>query len=262
MNFRLQSRHTLTLLGVLAIALAVLSGTLLYEFRSLTRDMQNASSEAISNALEEDAKEAGIALGNFLATAMRAPIYQLDFESIGRLTESALAQKGVTYVYAFDSEGRVVHDGTLSLQDYGHQLDDPDLRLALDSAQTSTVFDDELLRVTVPVVIGEMVHGGVRIGLSTNEIRQAIASAAKLQTSIGEHGFAQILSAALSVTMLLGIIGVIVSMKLAQNLTQPIKVLSDLARRSGAASTISKCRSTAATRLEILHFRLRKWRKN
>ena len=33
--------------------------------------------------------------------------------------------------------------------------------------------------------------------------------------------------------MLLGIIGVIVSMKLAQNLTQPIKVLSDLAHRIG-----------------------------
>ena len=65
MNFRLQSRHTLTLLGVLAIALAVLSGTLLFEFRSLTRDMQNASSEAISTALQEDAKGAGIALGIF-----------------------------------------------------------------------------------------------------------------------------------------------------------------------------------------------------
>ena len=164
---------------------------------------------------------------------MRTPIYQLDFASIGRLTESALAQKGVTYVYAFDSEGRIVHDGTLSLQHYGHRLDDPVLRLALESAQTSTVFDDELLHVTGPVVIGENVHGGVRIGLSTNEIRHAIASASKLQTSIGEHGFAQILSAALSVTMLLGIIGVIVSMKLAQNLTQPIKVLSDLAHRIG-----------------------------
>ena len=233
MNFRLQSRHTLTLLGVLAIALAVLSGTLLYEFRSLTRDMQNASSEAISNALQEDAKEAGISFGKFLATAMRTPIYQLDFASIGRLAESALAQQGVTYVYVFDSEGRVVHDGTLSLQSYGHRIDNPDLRLVLESAQTSTVFVDELLRVTVPVVIGEEVHGGVRIGLSTEEIQNAIASAAKLQTSIGEHGFAQILSAALSVTMLLGIIGVIVSMKLAQNLTQPIKVLSDLAHRIG-----------------------------
>ena len=233
MKFRLQSRHTLTLLAVLAIALAVLSGTLLYEFRALTKEMQKASSEAIETALKEEAKEAGIALGSFLATAMRTPIYQLDFASIGRLTESALAQKGVTYVYAFDIEGRVVHDGTLSLQDYGHQLDDPVLRLALDSAQTSSVFDSELLHVTVPVVIGEKVHGGVRIGLSTNEIQNAIASAANLQTSIGENGFAQILAAALSVTMLLGVIGVIVSMKLAQNLTQPIKVLSDLARRIG-----------------------------
>ena len=141
--------------------------------------MQNASSEAISKALQEDAKGAGIALRNFLATAVRTPIYQLDFASIGRLTESALAQKGVTYVYAFDSEGRVVHDGTLSLQHYGHRLDDPVLRLALESTQTSTVFDDELLHVTVPVVIGENVHGGVRIGLSTKEIRHAIASASK-----------------------------------------------------------------------------------
>lgn len=233
MNFRLQSRHALTLLAMLAIALAVLSGTLLFEFRALTNDMQKASSDAIGTALHKEARETGIALGTFLATAMRTPIYQLDFASIGRLTESALAQKGVSYVYAFDSEGRVVHDGTLSLQRYGHRLDDTDLHLALKSAQTSTVFDDELLHVTVPVVIGGNVHGGVRIGLSTEEIRQAMASAAKLQTSIGEHGFAQILAAALSVTMLLGVIGVIVGMKLAQNLIQPIKVLSDLARRIG-----------------------------
>jgi PAS domain S-box-containing protein len=233
MKFRLQSRHTLTLLAVLAIALAVLSGTLLYEFRALTKEMQKASSDAIETALKEEAKEAGIALGNFLATAMRTPVYQLDFASIGRLTESALAQNSVTYVYAFDSEGRVIHDGTLALQDYGHQLDDPVVRVALNAAQTSAVFDSELLHVTVPVVIGEKVHGGVRIGLSTNDIQKAIALAAKRQTSIGESGFAQILAAALSVTMLLGIIGVIVSMKLAQNLTQPIKVLSDLAHRIG-----------------------------
>lgn len=233
MNIRLQTRHTLTFLGLLAVVLAVLSGALLSQFRVLTSDMQNSSSDAMSAALRDQARESGLALGTFLSTTLQAPVYQLDFAAIGRLASSALDQQNVSYVYVFDIAGRVVHDGTTTLEQYGLLLQNPEIELALNSAESTTTFDDLMIHVTVPVVVGSQVHGGVRIGISTDEIRTEMASGVSLLKSIGDSGFRQLLLATLAITVILVFAGTIVNILLARNLVRPIRLLSDLARRIG-----------------------------
>ena len=233
MNLRLQTRHTLTFLGLLAVVLAVLSSALLIQFRTLTNDIQDSSSDAMSAALLEELRDSGLSLGTFLSSTLQAPLYQLDFATVGRLAGSTLDQQGVAYVYVFDIEGRVVHDGTEALQHYGVLLEDPETELALRSATSATMFDGALLHVSVPVVIGSQILGGVRIGISTEHIQLDIASGLDLLKSISDIGFKRLLLATLAITTLLAIVGVLSSVLLARNLTKPIRILSDLARRIG-----------------------------
>ena len=139
----------------------------------------------------------------------------------------------MAYVYVFDIEGRVVHDGTEALQHYGVLLEDPETELALRSATSATMFDGALLHVSVPVVIGSQILGGVRIGISTEHIQLDIASGLDLLKSISDIGFKRLLLATLAITTLLAIVGVFSSVLLARNSTKPIRILSDLARRIG-----------------------------
>ena len=71
--------------------------------------------EALRQQIEEDA----IGEAELLASSLAAPVYFLDFSVIGDLLGATMSAPHVEFVHLEDLEGRIMHDGSLSLENYG-----------------------------------------------------------------------------------------------------------------------------------------------
>jgi sensor histidine kinase regulating citrate/malate metabolism len=57
-----------------------------------------------------------ISLASLLGQSITSPLYYLRFDQMRDLLESVLGQTYVLYVYAYDTEGRILSDGTKANQ--------------------------------------------------------------------------------------------------------------------------------------------------
>ncbi len=103
-------------------------------------------------------------------------MYRLELDSIGDLLETVRDQEDVLYVYAYDAEGRILHDGTVGISGFGLEMDGP---MGLNATAADRLLIQEspdILDVSMPIWIGETRLGGVRVGLSRTRTAAEIAT--------------------------------------------------------------------------------------
>ncbi|QOW20790.1 EAL domain-containing protein [Lysobacter ciconiae] len=158
------------LLGALVVFMA-LTGLVLQRQAETQHEVERVSHSAMQEVADENLQQRGENMVEPLAELLVNPLYYHDLDSMGVLLQGALKQRWIRYVYVFDAQGRVLHDGSESIPAYGLPMDDPLAPAALAATALRTQFSDSIMDVSAPIMIGRERLGGVRIGYDLGAMR-------------------------------------------------------------------------------------------
>ncbi|WAW92920.1 EAL domain-containing protein [Xanthomonas citri pv. malvacearum] len=229
-RFGLQARFLLVMALTLLLVGAILA-SLLQRQSAMQREVRGLSAQILHELFDRSLRTRGETLATELASGLANPLYYSDLGAVGALVRNASRQQVVSYVLVFDRHGRLVHDGTPSLQRYGQAMTDPLAAKALAAQAMVLQSSPEVLDVTVPIKIGDQRIGGVRVGMSRERVRK-IESGANLTlvqnlNAIGKRdlGWLLVLLAAL-----VGL-GVLLAIYVQRTLVAPIRLLAAAAKQ-------------------------------
>ena len=124
LRFGLQAKFlagiALALVGVLA-----LMGAMWQRQETMQRQVFDVGRQTMRELVSERLKRRGEAGVQQLADSLTNPMYYQDLDAIGALSRAAMRQPDVAYVLVYDTQGRIVHDGSGDIPAYGQPMNDP-----------------------------------------------------------------------------------------------------------------------------------------
>lgn len=167
----LQARF-LALMGVAMLVVIALVALLLNRQEQMRREVEGVSRQAMRTMVGQSLRRQGEAAVTQLAAGLTNPLYYSDLDAVGALARSTLAAPDVRYVIVYDEDGKVVHDGSEDIAHYGRHMDDAMAKEVIASTALHTQFDDRVMDVSMPILIGQQRVGGVRIGYDMQAMRR------------------------------------------------------------------------------------------
>lgn len=175
MKLRLQARYALVILGLIIAIVLSLTTVLLFQFSQSTVSVTHTSAQVMERDLIEQLKQRGAMMARLLAENLANPLYRFDMKAIRELTKAILGQRDVVYVYVYDQQGKIIHDGHARIPLFGKILKDAISTKAVTANDLMIQVSSSVMDIAMPILIGETVLGGVRVGLSLNGIDKDIA---------------------------------------------------------------------------------------
>src|SRR5690606_14632379 len=181
-------------LGALVMALLVVLSVvamLLNRQDVMRNEVLQLSAESMHALAFDRLAERSEALGVELATGLVNPLYYFDLDEIGVLLRAVLKQPDVAYAVVYDNDGTVVHDGSRDIRSYGQAMDDAMAFEAVTARAPHIQVSDTVLDVAVPLYIGDVRLGGLRVGYSMTSVeadeQRAVTGMAERLAAIGQR---------------------------------------------------------------------------
>jgi signal transduction histidine kinase/HAMP domain-containing protein len=220
----------LSLIFCIVLAFAAI---ILIQFRSEIARVNATSSATLRQSLIDEIRKKEEVSIRVMASALTNPLYQLDMLKIGELVAAFGKRPDILYVYVYDKDRRIIHDGTADLILYGKVRDDQlTIRSMREQKLLTQLVGDELY-LSAPVTILDDKIGGISVGYS---LKTLLGHIAKQQGDLDrEHqGVAsQELHTMVIIAIGFSLAGVILAVILARSWSKPITLLSNLAGRVG-----------------------------
>lgn len=159
-------------LGLIALTLLITVGLMVLALNQQWRGQQELAGigrDGMRSMVEIGIRQRGEAIAHQLADSLANPLYYFDLHSVGEIARSALRQPDVIYALVFDSEGRIIHDGSGDIPTFGQPMTDAFAPEAVAATETRIQLSEALVEVAVPIRIGDQPLGGVRVGISMRE---------------------------------------------------------------------------------------------
>ena len=229
-RYGLQARFLLAMGAALLLVIAIL-GVLLERQAAMQAEVRRQSGVVIHDLFERSVHSRGEEMARELAQSLANPLYYSDLEAVGALVRSAASQRVVRYVLVHDPQGRLLHDGSVEMHDYGQQMRDPLAARAV--AATGLVVQESptVLDNAMPIMMGNQRIGGVRVGIALDHVqgieRGANEALGKELDALGKRHLWWLL-AMLAVLVTTAVVAVIY---LQRQLVTPIRWLADAARQ-------------------------------
>ncbi len=228
MKLPLGARYSLAIVSLVLTVVASMAIVLLFQFRNSADEITALSTQVLDDELYAQVERRGQGLADLLAESLVTPLYRYDMQTIHGLLNGVLEQDDVVYAYVLDEAGRLVHDGTLEIADYGKPASG--LIAALASPDDTSV---RIAHVASPVAIAGTTIGGVRVGLSLNGVNQQIAGMRVALSEVIASGTERHLVSAVLVMVVFLVAGIVLAVLVSRSLVRPIRQLADLATRVG-----------------------------
>lgn len=234
MKLKLQARYSIVIFSIIICIVTVLSAMLLFQFKTSMNNLSKTNLELMSKKLLEQINKRGEVMTSFLVENIKNPLYLYDMQRIYELLSTAAEQKDVLFIYVYDADGKIVHDGDEKIPMFGRLLDDEVSRRALRlKGGLTTQIKGDILRISSPILIGETLLGGITTGLSLKAIRSEIDGMNKRLNEMQENGLNRSLTTLMITTILFIVLGMFVSVVVSRRLIHPIKDLSNYASAVG-----------------------------
>lgn len=232
-RFNLQARYSVQILLVILggmIGLSLLSVT---QFRSMATGVENTTSSAIESHLQDQVRERGVVMGQFLARELTNPLLNLDFRRMLEHLGNAVSQRDVVFAYVYGPDGTIVHDGSPAIVAYGRSLDET-LGWPASAARAPRAENaGEVLHITRPIILADTYLGGVAIGLSLDVVAAESAGLRRDLNELTAESLRQELLYAGIFTVLFLLAGTLLALVTGRRLARPIRTLADQARQLG-----------------------------
>ena len=232
--FKLSHLYTAVIVSVVLVVVTTLAVTLFVNSRKILKDLTKSSVTLSEKDLLDQLKKRAELLAGFAAEDLITPLYQFQMNSIADKLKTLKNQEDVVYTYVYDPSGRILHDGTKKSALINNVLEDGTSKRAVASTTSILVqISSNTLDVAAPIRLEDQLLGGLRIGFSLSGIKKEIGTMnAELET-LGNTGVGRSRKAVLIITLILVILGIMVSLVVARGLSRPIHLLSDFARQLG-----------------------------
>jgi signal transduction histidine kinase/HAMP domain-containing protein len=221
------------MLALISCIVLTFAAVIMIQFRSEIARVNATSSATLRQSLLGEIRKKEEVSVRVMAAALTNPLYQLDMLKIGELVEAFKKRPDVLYVYVYDENRRIVHDGTSDLTLYGKVLDDILTVNSTREQKVFTQFNGDELELSAPVTILDDKVGGVRVGYSLKTLLGYIAD----QQGDLDREYQVVASQELHTMVIIAIgfslAGVILAVVLARSWSNPITVLSSLTARVG-----------------------------
>lgn len=236
MRLPLHIRYTLAAVALILGLGVLLPGGLEWQARRALTDLTRNSVTQISQSSADDLKERTLSFARFIASTLDAPVYELRFDEIGHLMDAVTRQPGIVRARLFDRSGRVLHDGSETLETYGVQLDGDGITAVIEDGGTTVRTDkaEQQVHVVVPVRIGSEILGGLALTVSTAGADESLRKQVELINAASEREKRQKFTLTVALILICVVVALVVGVILARNLTRPITALAEFARRIGA----------------------------
>lgn len=230
---RIRTRYALFIFGLITTVVLILSGTLMFQFRKATRAMMDSTSKVMTRDLNLQLQDRAASLVQFIARDLVNPMYRTDVGSIYEIVRAAKKEKGVQYVFVYDLEGKIIHDGKSDRSAVGRILDDDMSVNAVQAVHLLFQTNDHFLDVAAPILIGDKQLGGVRIGFTLSKIKDDLGQLKQEMDLIGKKGLSDNMRAILVLTLVFSLLGIGIALVVSRNLSRPIVELIRLTKQIG-----------------------------
>lgn len=230
-------------LGALVMALLVVLSVvamLLHRQDVMRNEVLQLSAESMHALAFDRLAERSEALGVELATGLVNPLYYFDLDEIGVLLRAVLKQPDVAYAVVYDNDGTVVHDGSRDIRSYGQAMDDAMAFEAVTARAPHIQVSDTVLDVAVPLYIGDVRLGGLRVGYSMTSVeadeQRAVTGMAERLAAIGQRHAGWIAALMAGLVLLAIGLGALVQ----RTLVRPVRQLADAAREIESGNFVAE----------------------
>jgi diguanylate cyclase (GGDEF)-like protein len=164
-RFGLQARFLVAISLMLAVVALVL-GLLMQRQHRIREETEALSRDAVHRLVDTYLRDQAGSLARQLAENLANPMYYRDLDEIGTVLRDNARGRLIEYVLVYDLDGRLVHDGSVEIADYGKVMDDPLAAQAIAADGLSLQASPTVLDASAPVMVGSERIGGVRVGLN------------------------------------------------------------------------------------------------
>ncbi|MGH8054264.1 MAG: putative bifunctional diguanylate cyclase/phosphodiesterase [Stenotrophomonas sp.] len=175
-RFGLQARFLLAS-GAALLVVTIIVALMLARQAKAQQELLRNGVEVVSQVLDHSVKERGTALAQGLADSLVNPLYYEDLAAIGALVRNTTAQESVSYVLVHDAEGDLIHDGSIDVAGYGQPMHDPLAQSAVAAQKLLLQESPSVLEVDLPIHIGDLRIGGLRVGMDLKPVQAQEAAA-------------------------------------------------------------------------------------
>ncbi|UKE45960.1 putative bifunctional diguanylate cyclase/phosphodiesterase [Xanthomonas cerealis] len=243
LRFGLQARFLLAM-GVAALLIMAILALMLERQAAMQNEVRTLSGNVIHGLFDRSMRTRGETLARQLSDSLANPVYYSDLDAIGTQVRAALGYVAVAYVLVYDADGRLIHDGSDDLPGYGQRMRGPMADAAIKANGLLAQESDEILDVSMPIMIGDQRVGGVRVGMSWTRAlvyeRKAGESLDERLGALGKRhlGWLLLLLAALGLT------AVMVAIYVQRTLVAPVRWLAAAARQIEAGDYVVERRDS------------------
>ncbi|TKR31099.1 EAL domain-containing protein [Luteimonas gilva] len=244
-RFRVGLQGQLLALMGLALAIFVTLMLLLWQRQALMQsEVTRVSRKAMHDLVIEGLRKRGESAATQLADSLTNPLYYFDLDAIGTLSRAAMRQPDVQYVLVYDTQGRIIHDGSGDIPTYGQPMQDPLAYEVVRARGLHAQWTDDIVDVSSPIQLGDQRIGGVRIGFSLASVHATEERAsAGLRASLTDLGNRNRTLIGILMLALLAL-GIGMVLVIQRTLVGPVRRLADAAReieagRFGGAAPVS-----------------------
>ena len=226
----MQARFVLAMGGAMLVVVAIVA-VVLGRQATMQDEVQHLSGTVIHDLFDRSVRSRGEALARELSDALANPLYYNDLEQVGALVRNTSRQQVVRYVLVFDENGRLIHDGTVDVLEFGQPMSDPLAAGAAGARELVVQQSPRVLDNAMPIMIGNQRIGGVRVGMALDDVQameqQANQTLGDRLQQVGKRHLGWLL---LMLGLLVGI-GAVVIIYVQRTLVTPIRWLAGAARQ-------------------------------
>jgi diguanylate cyclase (GGDEF)-like protein len=225
MRLGLSQKFALSLLVTTLLWLGVFSATWWAGQRALNAALAQ-SEQQLRDTARQGLSERAQQLASFLADALTNPVYYFDLLAMREVLRSAQSQPDVRYVIVYDQRGRVIHDGSRDIKQFGVAMTDALASEVIGATGARVHWGSDAVDASAQISIGKLKLGGIRVGLSTERTEAKLAAdRAQAQTQLRRHLGQPGSVLVVGLLLLLGWIAV-ASWLVARGLVRPIRALA------------------------------------
>jgi signal transduction histidine kinase len=233
MKLRLHHRYSLVIVTLLLSAVMMIAGAAVVTFSSLSARTQAASARVMSDVLREQAISDGRDLVALASQIVATALNNADMSDLDEDLRSIRRYRGVLALQVTDPRGRVLHESSDQMSEYGRRNRDAVTRAALDKRGIVTAIESDILSVAAPVLTGETLAGAIHVDISLADLMTHVGNLRREVANISAEERSALIRIIGLAAFVLGIVGLLIGILVARGLSHPIKALSAATRRIG-----------------------------
>jgi signal transduction histidine kinase/ActR/RegA family two-component response regulator len=224
LQISLSKKYTLIIVGLIGLVVALLIMATFYHSSKMATAITKSSSRLLKDKTLEETRNFAKSHIGLLADRLVNPLYYLNMDKTKGIIAESKNHKNIIYVLVFDTNCRVIHDGTDEILRFGKKIPQPKLcDMVSSNKESRSLMTENSFTVSKSIWIGDSHLGGVVISLSLTDIHKNLQIMQTAIKTITDSTLKEYLKNIGLITLGLVFLGLLLSFVVSKQFVKPIK---------------------------------------